>query len=120
MNSTVKQLLIVVFVAAGVLILWKFLGTNMGATHETTPSFSEVLAKAEDGKVKDVGQDGNTFVGHYTNGDQFRTTVPTNYPKADTCVRRSPRRSSSKNRGFPTRSCAPPSSPSSPTRSQRR
>jgi cell division protease FtsH len=80
LNSTVKQLLIVVFVAAGVLVLWNFLGKNMSNPHEATPSFSDMLAQAEDGKVKDVTIDGNVLTGHFTNSDQFRTTIPSNYP----------------------------------------
>ncbi|MGA2897813.1 MAG: ATP-dependent zinc metalloprotease FtsH, partial [Acidobacteriaceae bacterium] len=80
MNSTVKQLVIWVFLITGVVCLWTFVGKNMGAVHETAVTFSDLLAKADEGKVSDVTIDGSTLVGHYTNKDQFRTTIPSNYP----------------------------------------
>jgi cell division protease FtsH len=80
LNSTVKQLLIWVLLITGVFCLWTFVGKNIGGTHESAVSFSELLQKADDGKVKDVTIDGSTLVGHYSNNDQFRTTVPVNYP----------------------------------------
>ena len=80
MNSTVKQLVIWVFLITGVVCLWTFVGKNMGAVHETAVTFSDLLAKADEGKVADVTIDGTTLVGHYTNKDQFRTVIPANYP----------------------------------------
>ena len=80
MNSTVKQLVIWVFLITGVICLWTFVGKNMGAVHETPVSFTDLLAKANEGRVADVTIDGTTLVGHYTNKDQFRTTIPANYP----------------------------------------
>ena len=80
MNSTVKQLVIWVFLITGVVCLWTFVGKNMGAVHETAVTFSDLLAKADEGKVADVTIDGTTLVGHYTNKDQFRTIIPANYP----------------------------------------
>ncbi len=52
----------------------------MGAVHETAVTFSDLLTRADEGKVADVTIDGTTLVGHYTNKDQFRTTIPANYP----------------------------------------
>jgi len=80
LNSTVKQLVIWVFLITGVICLWTFVGKNMGAPKETPVTFTELLAKASDGKVADVTIDGQTLVGHYTNKDQFHTNVPANYP----------------------------------------
>ncbi|GAC1426526.1 MAG: hypothetical protein NVSMB62_24070 [Acidobacteriaceae bacterium] len=80
MNSTVKQLLIWVLLITGVFCLWTFVGKNMGGSHETAVTFSDLLQKADEGKVKEVTIDGSTLVGHYINNDQFRTTIPVNYP----------------------------------------
>src|SRR5579875_1706538 len=80
LNSTVKQLLIWVFLAAVVICLWTFVSKNVGSPHEQTPSFSDVLSKADAGQVSDVTIDGTVLTGHYTNKDQFRTTIPVNYP----------------------------------------
>ncbi|MGA2437885.1 MAG: ATP-dependent zinc metalloprotease FtsH [Acidobacteriaceae bacterium] len=80
MNSTVKQLVIWVFLFTGVICLYEFVAKPMGAVHETAVTFTDLLSKADEGKVADVTIDGSTLVGHYTNKDQFRTVVPSNYP----------------------------------------
>ena len=80
MNSTVKQLVIWVFLFTGVICLYEFVAKPMGTVHETAVTFTDLLSKADEGKVADVTIDGSTLVGHYTNKDQFRTTIPANYP----------------------------------------
>ena len=87
MNSTVKQLLIWVLLIAGVVCLWTLVGKNIGGTHEASVSYSDVLNKAQDGKVKDVTIDGTALTGHYTTGDAFRTTIPANDPEMFTIFR---------------------------------
>ena len=48
----------------------------------TSPSpTATCCTRAQDGKVKDVMIDGNTVTGHFTNNDQFHTTIPANDPE---------------------------------------
>jgi cell division protease FtsH len=68
-----------VFLITGVICLWTFVEKNIGAVHETPVTYSDLLSKANEGKVTDVTIDGSTLVGHYTNKDQFHTTIPPNY-----------------------------------------
>ena len=81
MNSTVKQILIWVVLIAAVLCLWTLVSKNVGGQHDQAISYSDLLHKAQDGKIKDVVIDGNTVTGHLTNNDQFHTTVPANDPE---------------------------------------
>ncbi len=80
MNSTVKQLLIWVFLITGVFCLWTFVGKNMGTTHTQALTFSDVVSKANEGKIKDVTINGTELVGHDTTNALFSTTIPVNYP----------------------------------------
>ncbi len=81
MNSTVKQILIWVVLIAAVLCLWTLVSKNVGGQHDQAISYSDLLHRAQDGKIKDVIIDGNTVTGHLTNNDQFHTTVPANDPE---------------------------------------
>jgi cell division protease FtsH len=81
LNSTVKQLLWVLMIGACCVMLWQFVGKNMGSTHEATPSYSAVLASAQSGKVRDVIIDSTTMTGTYTDNSNFRTTIPANDPE---------------------------------------
>jgi cell division protease FtsH len=81
LNSTVKQLLIWVLLIAGVICLWTLVGKQMGGPKETAVSYSDVLNKAQDGKVKEVTIDGTTLLGKYTTNEAFRTTIPANDPE---------------------------------------
>ncbi|MGD0797678.1 MAG: ATP-dependent zinc metalloprotease FtsH [Acidobacteriaceae bacterium] len=81
MNSTVKQLLWVLMIGACCVMLWQFVGKNIGGAHEATPSYSDVLNLAENGKVKSVVIDGTTLTGNYANNDPFHTTIPANDPE---------------------------------------
>ena len=81
MNSTVKQILIWVVLIAAVLCLWTLVSKSMGNQHDQSISYSDLLHRAKDGKIKDVVIDGNTVTGHLTNNDQFHTTVPANDPE---------------------------------------
>ena len=81
MNSTVKQILIWVVLIAAVLCLWTLVSKNVGGQHDQAISYSDLLHRAQDGKIKDVIIDGNTVTGHFTNNDQFHTTVPANDPE---------------------------------------
>jgi cell division protease FtsH len=81
LNSTVKQILIWVVLIAAVLCLWTLVSKSMGGKQDQGVSYSDLLHKAQDGKIKDVVIDGNTVTGHFTNNDQFHTTVPANDPE---------------------------------------
>jgi cell division protease FtsH len=81
LNSTVKQLLMWVLVVTGAICLFTYVSKGMGGPKEQTPSYSDVLNRAQSGQVKDVTIDGTTMVGHFTAGDQFRTTIPANDPE---------------------------------------
>jgi len=81
LNSTVKQILIWVVLIAAVLCLWTLVSKNVGGQHDQAISYSDLLHRAQDGKIKDVVIDGNTVTGHLTNNDQFHTTVPANDPE---------------------------------------
>ncbi len=87
MNSTVKQLLIWVLLITGVICLWTLVGKNMGAPKEQTPTYSDVLNKAQGGQVKDVTIDGTTLTGHFATNEAFRTTIPPNDPEMYTIFR---------------------------------
>jgi cell division protease FtsH len=83
LNSTVKQILIWVVLITGIFCLWTFVGKNMATSKTTSISFSDLLSRAEEGKVADVTIDGTSLTGHYTSSttDQFTTTIPANYPE---------------------------------------
>jgi cell division protease FtsH len=68
-------------IGACCVMLWQFVGKNMGGAHEAVPSYSAVMANAQSGKVKSVTIDGTTLTGSYTNNDTFHTTIPANDPE---------------------------------------
>ena len=48
---------------------------------EQSVKYSEMLNKVQSGEVKDVTIDGNTIVGHFRSGEQFRTDKPNSDPE---------------------------------------
>ncbi len=81
MNSTVKQILIWVFMITCLICLWQFVvkGTGIGQDHPV--SLSQFLNDADQGKISDIVVNGAEVTGHYRDQkDQFRTTIPANYP----------------------------------------
>ncbi len=81
MNSTVKQILIWVFMITCLICLWQFVikGGGMGQDHNV--SLSQFLNDADQGKISDVIINDGEVTGHYRDQkDQFRTTIPANYP----------------------------------------
>jgi hypothetical protein len=69
-----------VLVITGAICLFTYVSKGMGGPKEQTPSYSDVLNKAQTGQVKDVIIDDKTMTGHYTTGDAFRTIIPGNDP----------------------------------------
>jgi cell division protease FtsH len=81
LNSTVKQILIWVFMITCLICLWQFVvkGTGIGQDHPV--SLSQFLNDADQGKISDIVVNGAEVTGHYRDQkDQFRTTIPANYP----------------------------------------
>jgi cell division protease FtsH len=81
LNSTVKQILIWVFMITCLICLWQFVvkGTGIGQDHLV--SLSQFLNDADQGKVSDIIVNGAEVTGHYRDDkNQFRTTIPANYP----------------------------------------
>ncbi len=81
MNSTVKQILIWVFMAACLVFLWQFVVKGTGAGQSKDISLTTLLNDADQGKIAEVTVNGSEVTGKYRDGNaQFRTTIPANYP----------------------------------------
>ncbi|HEX2918235.1 MAG TPA: ATP-dependent metallopeptidase FtsH/Yme1/Tma family protein, partial [Edaphobacter sp.] len=81
MNSTVKQILIWVFMITCLVFLWQFVVKGTGAGQEKNISLTQLLNDADQGKVADVMVNGAEVTGHWKDDKtQFHTTVPANYP----------------------------------------
>ncbi len=81
LNSTVKQILIWVFMAACLVFLWQFVVKGTGAGQSKDISLTTLLNDADQGKVAEVTVNGSEVTGKYRDGNaQFRTTIPANYP----------------------------------------
>lgn len=76
MNATIKQIVIWVFLITGLICLWQFIGKSTGSSTTESASYSEVLNKAKGGQVKEVTIEGTTVKGTFTDGTEFRTTIP--------------------------------------------
>ncbi len=81
MNSTVKQILIWVFMATCLVFLWQFVVKGTGANQEKNISLTQLLNDADQGKISEVTVNGAEVTGKYREGNvQFHTTIPGNYP----------------------------------------
>src|SRR5277367_1628324 len=61
------------------VMLWQFVAKGMVTNQKDTPiSYSDLLNRAEEGKIKDVVVEGPNAVGHFSNGDQFHAILPPN------------------------------------------
>ncbi|MEO6909664.1 MAG: ATP-dependent metallopeptidase FtsH/Yme1/Tma family protein, partial [Edaphobacter sp.] len=81
MNSTVKQILIWVFMITCLIFLWQFVVKNTGPGQEKSISLTQLLNDADAGKVSDVTVNGAEVTGHYRDDkNQFHTIIPANYP----------------------------------------
>jgi len=80
LNSTVKQILIWVFMITCLICLWQFVvkGAGMGQDHAV--SLTQFLNDADQGKISDVVVNGSEVTGHYRDDkNQFHTTIPAGY-----------------------------------------
>ena len=82
MNSTVKQILIWVFMFTCLVFLWQVVVKTTGGTQEKKISLTQLLNDADQGKINDVVVNGAEVTGHYRDDpkNQFETTIPGNYP----------------------------------------
>jgi len=81
LNSTVKQILIWVFMITCLVFLWQFVAKSTGMGQDKNISLTELLNKADEGKVGDVIVNGAEVTGHFRDDKtQFHTTIPANYP----------------------------------------
>jgi cell division protease FtsH len=81
LNSTVKQILIWVFMACCLVFLWRFVVQGTGAGQSKDISLTQLLNDADQGKVAEITVNGSEVTGKYRDGNvQFRTTIPANYP----------------------------------------
>jgi cell division protease FtsH len=81
LNSTVKQILIWVFMITCLVFLWQFVVKGTGAGQEKNISLTQLLNDADQGKVAEVVVNGSEVTGHYRDDKtQFHTTIPANYP----------------------------------------
>ncbi len=81
MNSTVKQILIWVFMITCLVFLWQFVVKGTGAGQEKNISLTQLLNDADQGKVSEVVVNGSEVTGHWKDDKtQFHTTIPGNYP----------------------------------------
>jgi len=81
LNSTVKQILIWVFMIACLVFLWQFVVKGTGSGQEKNISLTQLLNDADQGKVAEVVVNGAEVTGHWKDDKtQFHTTIPANYP----------------------------------------
>jgi cell division protease FtsH len=81
LNSTVKQILIWVFMITCLVFLWQFVVKGTGAGQEKNISLTQLLNDADQGKIAEVTVNGSEVTGHYRDDKiQFHTTIPANYP----------------------------------------
>lgn len=78
LNSTVKQILIWVFMITCLVCLWQFVkGSNSGP--DKGISLTQLLNDADQGKISDVTVNGEQVSGHYSDKTLFHTTIPTGF-----------------------------------------
>ena len=81
MNSTVKQILIWVFMITCLVFLWQFVVKGTGSGQEKNISLTQLLNDADQGKVAEVMVNGSEVTGKWKDDKtQFHTTIPANYP----------------------------------------
>src|SRR6202051_422709 len=81
LNSTVKQILIWVFMIACLICLWQFVVKGAGVGQDHAVSLTQFLNDADQGKISDVVVNNSEVTGHYRDDkNQFHTTVPATYP----------------------------------------
>jgi cell division protease FtsH len=82
LNSTVKQILIWVFMITCLIFLWQVVVKTTGGNQEKNISLTTLLNDADQGKISEVTVNGAEVTGKYRDDQKniFHTTVPGNYP----------------------------------------
>ena len=82
LNSTVKQILIWVFMITCLVFLWQVVVKTTGGTQEKSISLTQLLNDADQGKIAEVTVNGAEVTGKYRDDAKnvFKTTIPGNYP----------------------------------------
>src|SRR6202045_4113517 len=81
LNSTVKKILIWVFMIACLICLWQFVVKGAGVGQDHAVSLTQFLNDADQGKISDVVVNNSEVTGQYRDDkNQFHTTVPATYP----------------------------------------
>jgi len=86
-NSTFKNVLIAIVLAALALGAYDVISKNMSGAKDATPSYSDVLNRAQSNQVKEVTINGTTLQGKFADGSGFHTTIPANDPEMYTLFR---------------------------------
>ena len=77
LNSTVKQILIWVFMITCLVFLWQFVVKSTGANQEKNISLTQLLNDADQGKIADVVVNGAEVTGKYRDDED---PVPHHHP----------------------------------------
>ena len=80
MNSTAKNVLFWLAIGVSALLLWEVIKTTRDSQKDKEVNFSQFMTDVDQGSVHEVTVDGMQVKGKYSNGSNFHTTVPANYP----------------------------------------
>src|SRR5262245_50360512 len=78
MSSNMKNAVLWLVLIAVAALIW--IVVRGGQSNLDQPSFAQLIQYIEEGKVRSINIKGTDVTGHYTDGRQFRTNIPTNYP----------------------------------------
>ena len=80
MNSTVKTVVFWLVIVLSAFLLWQVVKSSNSGQKDTEINFSQFMSDVDKGGVQEVTITGMEVRGKYSNGKQFHTTVPANYP----------------------------------------
>ena len=80
MNSTVKTVVFWLVIVLSGLLLWQVVKASGTGAKTTELAFSDFMGDVNKGDVKEVTISGTEVTGKKTDGSQFHTIIPTNYP----------------------------------------
>ncbi len=68
-------------IGACCVMLWQFVGKDMGGQNDTTLSYSDRAEQRRSRQGQERHHRRHDGDGHYTNNDPFHTTIPANDPE---------------------------------------
>ena len=80
MNSTVKTVLFWLLIGVSALLLWQVVKSARDPQKDKEKTFTEFMTDVDAGRVHDIVVDGMQVKGKLSDGSNFHTTVPANYP----------------------------------------